>query len=181
MIFEPTEIPDVVRIVPQVFGDERGFFMECWHGGRLADAGIAVQFVQENMSRSEAGVLRGLHYQVHNAQGKLVRALRGRIFDVAVDIRRSSPTFGRWVGAWLTEENKHALWVPAGFAHGFFVAEAADVLYACTALYSPPDERSIRWNDPAIGIQWPLAEGQLPKVSKKDAEGALLSAAELYA
>ncbi len=180
MKLERTRLPDVARLVPQVFGDQRGFFMETWNTQKLAEAGLSVRFVQENMSRSSKGVLRGLHYQIENAQGKLVRALRGRIFDVAVDLRRSSPTFGKWVGEWLDDEAKRALWVPPGFAHGFYVAEDADVMYACTEFYAPAHERSLAYDDPTIGIEWPLERGATPSLSGKDASAPTLSAAEVY-
>ena len=180
MKFEPASIPDVVQVFPQVFGDARGFLMETWHARKLAEAGIGAQFVQENLSRSAAGVLRGMHYQIQRAQGKLVRALRGRVYDVAVDIRRSSATFGQWVGVWLSEEERNAVWIPAGFAHGFYVAEDAEVLYACTDFHAPEHERSIRWDDPEIGIDWPLGGKRGPSLSKKDATGLSLAQAELY-
>ena len=177
-------IPEVVLLEPKVFGDARGFFFESFNQRAFQEAtGLDVQFVQDNHSRSARGVLRGLHYQVQQPQGKLVRVARGRVFDVAVDARRSSPTFGRWVGAELSEENQHQLWVPAGFAHGFIVlSESADFLYKTTEYYAPAHERCIAWNDPAIGIEWPLAAHgiQAPVLSSKDAAGATLREAEVF-
>lgn len=179
MNLTPLAIPDVMLIEPRVFGDHRGFFFESFNARAFADAtGCQETFVQDNHSRSSQGVLRGLHYQVQQAQGKLVRAVVGEIFDVAVDIRRGSPTFGQWVGATLTAENKHQLWVPAGFAHGFVVvSETAEVLYKTTDYYAPQHERSILWNDPAIGIEWPTHVE--PLLSEKDAAAVLLADADL--
>ena len=171
-------IPEVVLIEPKVFGDARGFFFESFNQKAFNEAtGTNHQFVQDNHSRSSRGVLRGLHYQIQQAQGKLVRVARGAVFDVAVDIRRSSPTFGQWVGAELTEDNQHQLWVPPGFAHGFVVlSESADFLYKTTDYYAPQHERSIAWNDPSIGISWPaLAQGQQPLLSAKDSAAPLLA------
>jgi dTDP-4-dehydrorhamnose 3,5-epimerase len=174
-------IPDVVLIEPRVFGDDRGYFMEVWHAGRFAEAGLDLRFVQDNQSYSRMGTLRGLHYQVEHAQGKLVRAISGTIFDVAVDLRRSSPTFGRWVGATLSGENKAQLYVPPGFAHGFLVTSPdAIVEYKCTDMYSPSHERSLAWNDPTVGVAWPLPPGQSPILSAKDLAGATLETAEVY-
>ena len=175
----PLAIADVMLIEPRVFGDHRGFFFESFNAKAFAEAtGCTDAFVQDNHSRSSHGVLRGLHYQVEQAQGKLVRAVAGEIFDVAVDIRRGSPTFGQWVGAMLSAENKHQLWVPAGFAHGFVVvSETAEVLYKTTDYYAPAHERSILWNDPAIGIEWP-ADIQ-PLLSAKDEAAVLLADADL--
>ncbi|GAA4418938.1 dTDP-4-dehydrorhamnose 3,5-epimerase [Acidovorax lacteus] len=169
-------IPDVVLIEPKVFGDSRGFFFESFNQKAFDEAtGTQYQFVQDNHSRSARGVLRGLHYQIRQAQGKLVRVARGRVFDVAVDMRRSSPTFGRWVGAELSEDNQHQLWVPPGFAHGFVVlSESADFLYKTTDYYAPAHERAVRWDDPHIGIEWPF-DGA-PQLSGKDAAAPLLSA-----
>lgn len=174
-------IPDVILIEPKVFGDDRGFFFESFNHQRFEEAvGHPVKFVQDNHSRSAKGVLRGLHYQIQNPQGKLVRVVAGAVFDVAVDLRRSSPTFGRWVGALLSAENKHQLWVPEGFGHGFVVlSEAADFLYKTTDYYAPAHERGIAWNDPGIGIQWPY-QGE-PVLSKKDQEACLLEQAEVFA
>ena len=171
-------IPDVVLIEPKVFGDARGFFYESFNQRAFNQAtGTDYQFVQDNHSRSSKGVLRGLHYQIQQPQGKLVRVARGAVFDVAVDIRGSSPTFGQWVGAELTEDNQHQLWVPPGFAHGFVVlSESADFLYKTTDYYAPQHERSIAWNDPSIGISWPaLAQGQQPLLSAKDSAAPLLA------
>ncbi len=182
MKFIPTRIPVVVVIEPQVYGDHRGFFMETWHARRFVEHGIDAAFVQDNHSRSLQGILRGLHYQIRMPQGKLVRAIAGEIYDVVVDLRRSSPTFGHWVGEWLTAENKKMLWVPPGFAHGFYVAsEAAEVVYKCTEIYAPEHERCLRWDDPEIGIRWPLVNGEPPRLSDKDAAGLPLRATEHFA
>ena len=173
MKITPTEIPEVLVIEPDVHGDARGFFMESWHARKYAELGLGVPFVQDNHSRSRRGVLRGLHYQLHQPQGKLVRVVTGRVFDVAVDIRKGSPTFGRWVGIELSEDNHRQFYVPPGFAHGFCVlSESADFLYKCTDYYAPEDEHGILWNDPAIGIEWP---GSDFLVSEKDAANGLLS------
>ena len=181
MQFEPTQIPDVVLVKPAVFGDARGFFMETWEERKFAAAGIPVRFVQDNQSRSAQHILRGLHYQVQQPQGKLVRVISGAVFDVAVDLRRSSPTFGKWVGVTLSEENKHSLWVPPGFAHGFLVlSPSADFVYKCTDFYAPQYERSIRWDDPDLGIRWPLPAGVQPSLSQKDANGASLRDADTF-
>ncbi|HMZ85069.1 dTDP-4-dehydrorhamnose 3,5-epimerase [Acidovorax sp. 210-6] len=171
-------IPEVVLIEPKVFGDARGFFFESFNQKAFNEAtGTNHQFVQDNHSRSSRGVLRGLHYQIQQPQGKLVRVARGAVFDVAVDIRRSSPTFGQWVGVELSEDNQHQLWVPPGFAHGFVVlSESADFLYKTTDYYAPQHEHSIAWNDPSIGISWPaLAQGQQPLLSAKDSAAPLLA------
>ena len=179
MQFQPTTIPDVILITPKVFGDERGFFMETYQTRLFAQAGIQAQFVQDNHSRSKQGVLRGLHYQLRQTQGKLVRVVMGEIFDVAVDIRRSSPTFGKWVAVHLSAENRQQLWVPPGFAHGFYVlSEWAEVLYKATDFYSPQWERSILWNDPAIGIDWPLLAETPLSLSAKDEQAQLLQEPE---
>jgi len=181
MRFLPTAIPEVIVVEPQVFGDERGFFMETYHRARFTAAGLDVDFVQDNHSRSVKGTLRGLHYQIQQAQGKLVRVVQGAVFDVAVDMRRSSPTFGLWVGEILSAENKRQLWVPPGFAHGFYVlSDSADFVYKCTALYAPEHERCVRWDDAELAIAWPLADGAAPLVSAKDAAGAAWRAAECY-
>jgi dTDP-4-dehydrorhamnose 3,5-epimerase len=175
----PTAIPDVLIIEPKVFGDERGFFFESFNQKAFnAATGLDVNFVQDNHSRSAKGVLRGLHYQEQQPQGKLVRVVRGSVFDVAVDIRRGSPTFGKWVGIELTEENHKQLWVPPGFAHGFLVlSTSADFLYKTTDYYAPQHERCIAWNDPEIGIQWP--SDVHPLLSPKDQLGAMLSASHI--
>ena len=175
-----TAIDDVVIIEPAVFGDDRGFFMESWNAARFAEAGIDVAFVQDNHSRSARGVLRGLHYQVNQPQGKLVRVAAGRVFDAVVDLRRGSPSFGKWVGVELSADNKRMLWVPPGLGHGFLTLEdGTDFLYKCTEYYSPKDERSIRWDDPTIGIEWPL-DGLAPRLSAKDEAGQSFSEAEVY-
>ena len=162
-----TLLPGVLLIEPTVFGDSRGYFMETWHAERFAAAGIDLPFVQDNLSRSARGVLRGLHYQEPQPQGKLVRCARGALFDVAVDVRVGSPNFGRWFGAELTEENHQMLWVPPGFAHGFCaLSEVADLSYKCTAFYDGAADRAIAWNDPDIGIAWPVTT---PTLSAKDA------------
>lgn len=177
----PTALPDVSIIEPQVLGDHRGFFMETYHAERFAAAGIPDVFVQDNHSGSRQGTLRGLHYQIQQPQGKLLRAVVGEIFDVAVDIRRSSPAFGRWAGALLTAENKRQLWVPPGFAHGFYVlSEWAELMYKATAFYAPEWDRTIRWDDPAIGIEWPLLPGSEPILSEKDRGAKLLGEAEVF-
>jgi dTDP-4-dehydrorhamnose 3,5-epimerase len=168
-----TELPEVLILEPQLFGDQRGFFLECFQAKRYAEAGISRPFVQDNMSRSGYGVLRGLHLQNPSTQGKLVSAMRGRVLDVAVDVRVGSPDFGRHVAVELSEENRRQLWVPRGFAHGFAVlSESADFFYKCDDLYSPKDEISVRWDDPAIGINWGLAN---PSLSAKDAAAPLLA------
>jgi dTDP-4-dehydrorhamnose 3,5-epimerase len=178
----PTAIPDVVLVEPQVFGDARGFFFESFNRRRLEAAlGRSLDFVQDNHSRSAHGVLRGLHYQLPNPQGKLVRVVRGEVFDVAVDLRRGSPTLGRWVGERLSEENKRQLWVPEGFAHGFLVlSPEAEFLYKTTAYYAPADERCLRWDDPTLAIHWPLPPGETPRVSAKDAAGGTFHDALLF-
>lgn len=174
-----TALKDVKLLEPRVFQDDRGFFLESYNQRTFAELGIPEAFVQDNHSRSERGVLRGLHYQVIQPQGKLIRAVRGEIFDVAVDLRRSSPEFGRWTGHVLSEDNKHMLWIPAGFGHGFLVlSDVADVLYKATDFYAPKGERSILWNDPTIGIEWP--EIDHPLLSAKDAAGLPLKDAEVF-
>ena len=175
----PTAIPDVLIIEPKVFGDERGFFFESFNSLAFSQAtGLTHNFVQDNHSRSGRGVLRGLHYQFKQPQGKLVRVVRGAVFDVAVDIRKSSPTFGKWVGVELTEQNHRQLWVPPGLAHGFLVtSESADFLYKTTDYYAPEHERCLLWNDPAIGIEWPLDSE--PQLSAKDKVGQRLADAGL--
>lgn len=176
----PTAISDVLIIEPKVFGDQRGFFYESFNQNAFFQAsGLDLQFVQDNHSRSSKGVLRGLHYQIQQPQGKLVRVVRGAVFDVAVDIRRASPTFGQWVGLELSEDNHRQLWIPPGFAHGFLVlSDSADFLYKTTDYYAPQFERCIVWNDKTIGIQWPLQND--PQLSGKDQSGMTLSQAELF-
>lgn len=177
----PLAIPDVVLFEPKVFGDERGFFFESFNHRKFEEGiGRSATFVQDNHSRSSKGVLRGLHYQVSQPQGKLVRVVQGEVFDVAVDIRKSSPTFGQWVGVILSAENKQQLWVPEGFAHGFVVlSEAAEFLYKTTDYYAPQHERCILWNDAELKIDWPLAAA--PSLSDKDAKGLTLQRAEVFA
>ncbi len=181
MIVTPTAIPEVLLLEPAVHGDQRGFFVETWHQARYAAAGIDGPFVQDNHSRSVRHTLRGLHYQVRQPQGKLVRAAAGAIFDVAVDLRRSSPTFGRWLGVVLSDENHHQIWIPPGFAHGFYVLSAsADLVYKCTAPYVAELDRALRWDDPKLGIRWPLADGATPLLSAKDAAAPGLRDVEVY-
>ena len=173
-------ISGILLIQPKVFEDERGFFLESFQKRRYAEAGINADFVQDNHSRSRHGILRGLHYQIKQPQGKLLRVIAGEIYDVAVDIRRSSPTFGKWVGTYLSSENKQILWVPVGFAHGFYVASAeAELLYKSTDYYLPEWERTIAWNDPTINISWPLQD-ELPILSPKDKAGKPLLEAEVF-
>lgn len=180
MKLSPTSIPDVKLVTSDVFRDERGFFFETWRASSFVDAGIPDLFVQDALSRSELGVLRGLHYQIQNPQGKLVRAVVGEIFDVAVDLRRNSPTFGAWVGQTLSADNNAALWIPPGFAHGFYVTgEEAEVAYKLTAYRSPEHERFLRWDDPAIGIDWPIRVDRLV-ISERDRAASSLSDAECY-
>ena len=181
MQFTPTTIPDVILIEPKVFGDERGFFMETYRADRYAEMGISTEFVQDNHSGSQCGTLRGLHYQIRQPQGKLLRVVAGEIFDVAVDIRRNSSTFGCWVGEVLSAENKRQLWVPPGFAHGFYVlSEWAELTYKTTDYYAPEWERSILWSDPEIGVAWPIIPGTEPLLSTRDAQGQLLRDADLF-
>lgn len=176
-----TALAGVKLIEPSVFGDERGFFMETWSQHTFAEVGLDLAFVQDNHSRSSRGVLRGLHYQLKQPQGKLVRVAAGAVFDVAVDLRRSSPTFGRWVGYELSDENKRMLWVPPSFAHGFLtLRDGTDFLYKCTDFYAPQSERCIAWDDAAIGIDWPLA-GLRPQLSARDKAGVPLADAEVFA
>ena len=175
-----TAIPGLLILEPKVFGDARGFFMESYNAKAFHDAtGLAPNFVQDNHSRSGKGVLRGLHYQIQQAQGKLVRVTRGSVFDVAVDLRKASPTFGQWAGVELSEENNRQLWIPPGFAHGFLVtSDSADFLYKTTDYYAPQFERSLLWNDPAIGIDWPIDFE--PQLAAKDAAARTLAQADLY-
>lgn len=181
MKFTPADVPDVIVIEPEVYGDERGFFMESWRRDRFTEAGIDVDFVQENVSRSAQGVLRGLHYQMRSPQGKLVRVVRGTVFDVAVDMRQRSPTFGRWTGTYLSDENKCQVWVPPGFAHGFLVvSDSADLVYKCTEAYAPAEERILLWNDPQTAIDWPVGDIVELLLSDKDAKGLEFGKAEYY-
>ena len=176
----PTALPEVLILEPKVFGDDRGFFFESFNARTFAQAtGLQREFVQDNHSKSSRHVLRGLHYQIRHPQGKLVRVVQGEVFDVAVDLRRSSPTFGRWVGVRLSAQNKRQLWVPEGFAHGFLVlSETAEFLYKTTDYYAPEHERSLLWSDPAIGINWPITG--VPKLAAKDAAAPLLADAEVF-
>ena len=175
-----TTLPGVLLLEPKVFGDARGFFLESWNRQTFAERGLDLDFVQDNHSRSAKGVLRGLHYQLNDPQGKLVRVISGAVFDVAVDLRRASPHFGQWVGYELSAENQRMLWVPPGFGHGFLVlSDSADFLYKTTAYYAPQWDRGIRWNDPEIGVQWPLADA--PTLSVKDQGLPLFKDAEVYA
>lgn len=176
-----TAIPEVKIIEPMVFGDARGYFMETWSQTCFAELGLTMNFVQDNHSRSPQGILRGLHYQSQHTQGKLVRVVTGKVFDVAVDIRRSSATFGQWVGVELSDENHRMLWVPEGFAHGFYVmSEQADFMYKCTDIYAPQYEQCIQWNDADIGIEWPLVNNNPPLLSAKDKNGVSFTNAEVF-
>ena len=181
MNFIKTTIPDVVLIEPKVFGDHRGFFLESWRQDSFREHVADVEFVQDNHSKSSQGILRGLHYQMQQTQGKLVRVTSGSVFDVAVDMRQSSPTFGQWVGYELSAENKRMLWVPAGFAHGFYVmSKSAEFVYKCTNYYAPEHERSLRWNDKKLGIAWPLVNDAPPILSAKDEESDLFIDADYF-
>ena len=181
MEFVATELPGVMILRPRVFGDERGFFMETWRESAFVDRGLDHRFVQDNHSRSVQHTLRGLHYQLARPQGKLVRVVSGEVFDVAVDLRRSSDTFGRWVGARLSEANREQLWIPPGFAHGFLVlSDRADVVYKCTDYYAPGDDRSVRWNDARIDVEWPLPAGVQPLLSDRDRTAPSLGEAETF-
>ena len=180
MEFIPTAIPEVIVIEPKVFADERGFFLESYQRQRFLEAGINADFVQDNHSKSQEGVLRGLHYQLKQAQGKLLRVIAGEIFDVAVDIRKQSSTFGKWVGEYLSVENKKMLWVPPGFAHGFYVlSPEAELLYKATDYYAPQWERTIAWNDSMLNINWPIKD-RMPILSEKDRLGKSLAEAEVF-
>lgn len=181
MEFERLAIPDVILIRPKVFADQRGYFLESWNRRKFSDAGLDLDFVQDNHSRSARHTLRGLHYQMEQTQGKLVRVVGGSVFDVAVDLRRSSPTFGRWVGVVLSEANNYIMWVPPGFAHGFLVlSESADFQYKCTDYYAPAHERTLLWNDPDLGIDWPLSAGVTPLIAEKDAAGVGIRTADTF-
>lgn len=182
MDYTPLAIPDVVLLTPKVFGDERGFFMETFRQAEFEQHCGPYNFVQDNHSQSVRGILRGLHYQLQKPQGKLVRVTRGEVFDVAVDLRQSSPTFGRWVGATLSAQNKQLLWVPPGFAHAFYVtSDEAEFQYKCTDYYNPGDEYSLRWDDPTLGIDWPLVGEQMPTLSAKDRDGLAWEKAPKFA
>lgn len=175
-----TSIPDVLVFEPTVHGDERGYFMETWRESIFREQGIDASFVQDNHSRSVQGTLRGLHYQLQHPQGKLARILSGEVFDVAVDLRRSSPSFGQWIGIVLSAENRKQLWIPPGFAHGFYVLSAtAELSYKCTDYYHPEDDHSLLWNDSEVGIQWPLLDAS-PLLSTKDEAGKTLAEAPVY-
>jgi len=181
MEFEQTKLPEVVLIKPKVFGDARGFFLESWQQNKFAEAGIDAKFVQDNHSRSAQWTLRGMHYQIQNTQGKLVRVTQGRVFDVAIDVRRGSPQFGQWVGVELNDTNHHMLWVPPGFAHGFLaLSETVDFLYKVTDIYAPQHERTIRWDDAAVGIEWPIPSGVTPKLAARDAKAQGIKDVEVF-
>jgi dTDP-4-dehydrorhamnose 3,5-epimerase len=176
-----TKIPEVLLIEPKVFSDERGFFMETWNKKKFKEAGLIIDFVQDNHSKSVKNTLRGLHYQIENPQGKLVRVIQGEVFDVAVDLRKNSPYYGNWVGETLTAENKKMLWVPPGFAHGFLVlSDTAEFQYKCSDFYNPQAERCIIWNDPEINIDWPIPKNEKPILSQKDKSGVLFKDAEVF-
>lgn len=181
MKFIKTSLQDVFLIEPTVFGDERGFFMETFRESSFREIGVSLSFVQDNHSRSRKGILRGLHYQKPNPQGKLVRVISGEVFDVAVDLRESSPTYGQWIGEYLSADNKRMLWVPPGFAHGFYVtSDEAEFVYKCTDYYAPQHEQSILWNDADLGIEWPIAAGEEPLLSDKDRAGIGFQAADKF-
>ncbi len=181
MKFIPTEINDVVLIEMDVFEDDRGFFIESYQKEKFAEAGISSLFVQDNHSGSKQGVLRGMHYQIKQTQGKLVGVVAGKVYDVAVDLRRSSPTFGKWVGVYLSPQIRSQLWIPPGFAHGFYVvSEWAEIRYKTTDYYTPKWERTLVWNDPEVGIAWPLINGQHPELSGKDAKGKRLAEIDTF-
>lgn len=180
MKFIPTDHPEVLRIQPRVFTDNRGFFLEAYQKEVFENAGIHFEFVQDNLSSSTKSTLRGLHYQVKHIQGKLIRVVHGEVFDVAVDLRRNSSHFGKWIGIVLSETNKESLWVPPGFAHGFYVlSDRADILYKATDFYDQEAERCLKWDDPDLGITWPIPPGEKPILSIKDAEGASFAEAEV--
>jgi dTDP-4-dehydrorhamnose 3,5-epimerase len=181
MRFLPTDLPEVILLEPEIYSDDRGFFMETYQANKFAEVGIPTDFVQDNISGSRRGVLRGLHYQIQRPQAKLVRVTCGEIFDVAVDIRRSSPTFGKWAGIHLSSENKRQVFIPIGFAHGFYVlSEWSEVFYKASDYYSPEWERTLFWNDDALAIQWPLSGKNPPMLSEKDVHGLPLSQADLF-
>jgi dTDP-4-dehydrorhamnose 3,5-epimerase len=181
MKFTPTSIPDVLLLEPRVFGDSRGFFMETFQAKEFAQAGICVNFVQDNHSGSQKGILRGLHYQIIHPQGKLVRVIAGEVFDVVVDLRKSSATFGQWIALYLSAENKQQLWIPPGFAHGFYVvSDWAEFTYKVTDFYAPEYERTLFWSDPQLAIPWPLIDDLPPVLSAKDRQGKILDEAELF-
>jgi dTDP-4-dehydrorhamnose 3,5-epimerase len=176
-----TSIPDILIFEPKVFGDERGFFMETYKASLFKELNLPTRFVQDNHSGSAGGILRGLHYQIHHAQGKLLRVISGEVYDVSVDLRKTSPTFGKWVGVTLSAENRCFIWVPAGFAHGYYVlSDWAEILYKATDYYAPKWERSLLWNDPELGIDWPLIDRQPPTLSAKDKNGTPFKNADVY-
>ncbi len=176
-----TSIPDVRIIEPHVFGDHRGYFIETWNEARFSECGIHAMFVQDNFSFSKKGTLRGLHYQIEKTQGKLMRVVEGEVYDVCVDLRKSSNTFGHWVGVVLSSENKRSLWVPPGFAHGFYVtSEVAAFEYKCTDYYAKEHERTLLWNDPSLGIEWPIEAGSEPLITDKDRDGKVLLQADVF-
>jgi dTDP-4-dehydrorhamnose 3,5-epimerase len=182
MMYTPLAIPDVVLMEPRVFGDHRGFFMETFRQDEFDKNVVPARFVQDNHSSSVQGTLRGLHYQIRHPQGKLVRVISGTVFDVAVDLRKSSPFFGKWTGATLSAENKTLLWIPSGFAHGFYVlSPEAEFIYKCTDFYAPEHERSLLWNDPSVAVQWPIIPGSSPLLSQKDKHALPLETAEVFA
>ena len=182
MKFESTALRDVFLLKPRVFGDQRGFFLESWNAQTFREAGFDLDFVQDNHSRSARSTLRGMHFQTEHTQGKLVRVTSGEVFDVVVDLRRSSPTCGQWLGVWLSADNHDQLWVPPGFAHGFLVtSEYADFQYKCTDIYHPASEVSLAWDDPTVGIDWPLPGGEPPQLSAKDARGLAWGELPLFA
>ena len=181
MKFLQCEIPDVILIKPNIYEDERGFFFEAYKKIEFAKSGIQHEFVQDNHSSSQNFTLRGIHYQIKHTQGKLVRAVIGEIYDVAVDLRKNSPYFGKWVSAYLSAENKQQLWIPPGFGHGFLVlSDRADVVYKATDYYDPQSDRTVLWNDPDLSIKWPIPDGVLPIISEKDATGKFLTEAEVF-
>jgi len=181
MRFIPTEISDVILVEPQIFGDDRGFFMETYQTCKFTHGGISHPFVQDNHSGSKQGVLRGLHYQIQQQQGKLVRVIKGEIYDVAVDLRINKPTFGKWISFYLSEQNKQQLWIPPGFGHGFYtLSEWAEVVYRTTDFYAPEWERTIRWDDPTLNIAWPLLNTKHPFISPKDAQGKQFVDSDLF-
>ncbi len=181
MKFEATPLPDLFLLKPRVFGDERGFFMESWSAETFRAAGFELDFVQDNHSRSARGILRGMHFQTRHTQGKLVRVTAGEVYDVAVDLRRSSPTLGQWYGEYLSADSHNMLWVPPGFAHGFYVtSEYADFQYKCTDIYDPASEVCLAWDDPTVGIEWPLREGEVPRLSEKDMQGLAWNQVPLF-
>lgn len=179
MKIRPSRIPDVLLLEPRVFSDDRGCFYESWNQNTFSEAGLDQHFVQDNHAHSVAGALRGLHYQLAQPQGKLIRVVSGRVFDVAVDLRRSSPHFGQWVGFELSEDKAELLWIPPGFAHGYYTLEETDFVYKCTDFYSPENERTLRWDDQDVAIDWPLGD-QAPLISPKDHAGEFLSVAETF-